>query len=264
MAAWARHNSPESVVATYGLIDHQRAPVREISDTDNGYLNRAELSAKCFVSNALIVHPQERLYKSGDLGENCAHCRIDIGEIEAQLLQQLQMVLAREDELGEQRSVSYVMGDRRSPLKVATDGTLLKLRSAIAGDWETLFEQTYDIKNQTDGPSFVSWNSSYADRTTPEAEVQEWLANTVTGIGTLRPNRVVEIGCGVGLLLWSSNSSRSCASTCRGRCRSTQRRLCWMVLTHLPLTPNGKVDHRKLPAPEFGAYVEPTARAPAG
>jgi len=50
-------------------------------------------------------------------------------------------------------------------------------------------------------PNFVGWNSSYTAEPIPEPQMQEWLATTIARIGAFKPNRVLEIGCGVGLLL---------------------------------------------------------------
>jgi SAM-dependent methyltransferase len=53
-------------------------------------------------------------------------------------------------------------------------------------------------------PTFntIGWNSSYTGRPIPEAEMQEWMESTVERILSLHPRRVLEIGCGTGLLLF--------------------------------------------------------------
>ena len=213
------------------LLDADRQPVPagvvgEIyiggAGVARGYLNRSELTAERFIEDPFGSDPQARLYKSGDLGRLRADgeieylgrndsqvkirgFRIELGEIEAQLLQHPQVksavVLAREDEPGEMRLVAYVVGGRNDSLPAATDSTAEKLRNEMVGSWEALYEQTYGTQGRTVAPSFVGWNSSYTGQPIPEAEMQEWLACTIERIRTLRPRKLLEIGCGVGLLL---------------------------------------------------------------
>ncbi len=97
-----------------------------------GYLGRPSLTAERFVPNPFATTPGERLYRSGDLGrlletpaglELDYHGRIDLqvkirgfrielGEIEASLTEQdvvhEAIVLAREDEPGNQQLVAYL------------------------------------------------------------------------------------------------------------------------------------------------------------
>ncbi len=46
------------------------------------------------------------------------------------------------------------------------------------------------------------WNSSYTGLPIPEQEMREWRDHTVARIKALAPQRVLEIGCGTGLLLF--------------------------------------------------------------
>lgn len=76
--------------------------------------------------------------------------------------------------------------------------------SALGGDplvdrWKKIYEVTYSAGPAA--PSFVGWASSYTRRPMPDAEMQEWLQATVTRIQSLKPHKILEIGCGVGLLV---------------------------------------------------------------
>ena len=95
-----------------------------------GYLNRPELSAERFVPDPYASEADALLYRSGDLGRQLPNGeieyigrrdtqvklrghRIELGEIEAALLKEhgvrQAVVLVREDALGDQRLVAYVV-----------------------------------------------------------------------------------------------------------------------------------------------------------
>jgi ubiquinone/menaquinone biosynthesis C-methylase UbiE len=49
--------------------------------------------------------------------------------------------------------------------------------------------------------NIAGWNSTYTRQPIPAEEMREWVEATVTEILALRPQQVLEIGCGTGLLL---------------------------------------------------------------
>jgi 2-polyprenyl-3-methyl-5-hydroxy-6-metoxy-1,4-benzoquinol methylase len=69
--------------------------------------------------------------------------------------------------------------------------------------WEQVFNETYGQGEIAD-PSFniTGWNSSYTGEAIPAEEMREWVADTVAQIRKLGPRRVLELGCGTGLLLF--------------------------------------------------------------
>jgi amino acid adenylation domain-containing protein len=100
-----------------------------------GYLKRAELTAEKFLPNPYSVEAGGRMYRTGDLGRYLANgnieflgrkdhqvkirgFRVELGEIEAALVEHPKIrqavVLAREDEPGDQRLVAYVVADQES------------------------------------------------------------------------------------------------------------------------------------------------------
>jgi len=187
-----------------------------------GYLKRPELTAQRFVPDRFSADPQGRLYKTGDLarwrqdgvleyvGRNDEQVkvrgyRIELGEIETHLRQHPQVrqaiVLAREDAPGDKRLMAYVVGDRHASLKALSEAAPENLRDEVISEWETLYDETYATEAPITGPSFVGWNSSYTSAAIPEPQMQEWLDNTIERIRSLQPQKVLEIGCGVGLLL---------------------------------------------------------------
>ena len=72
------------------------------------------------------------------------------------------------------------------------------------GQWQTLWSDIYGRSAGTGGdPSLnlAGWISSYTGRPIAEREMREWIDRTVERILALRPRRLLEIGCGMGLLL---------------------------------------------------------------
>jgi thioesterase domain-containing protein/2-polyprenyl-3-methyl-5-hydroxy-6-metoxy-1,4-benzoquinol methylase/acyl carrier protein len=186
-----------------------------------GYLNRPELTAEKFIHNPFSNQPEDRLYRTGDLARylpdgtlqylgrvdhqvKVRGYRIEPGEIEATLKSHPAVrdavVVARQDHAGEPRLVAYMIGettDTNAPSRAA------EWQLEHVASWAKVWTETYgQTKNNAD-PAFntVGWNSSYTGQPIPEGEMREWVERTVERIVELNPDRVLEIGCGSGLLL---------------------------------------------------------------
>jgi amino acid adenylation domain-containing protein len=203
-----------------------------------GYLGRPDLTAERFVPNPFLETKDERrttnddrdtdarsgvrLYRTGDLARfrpdgtlaflgrvdqqiKLRGFRIELGEIAALLAMQPGVrecvVVAREDVPGDTRLVAYVVPQLADP---DSDPQGAAWAAAQVEHWQSLYEETYRQAAPSPDATFniIGWNSSYTDQPIPADEMREWVEQTVVRIQALRPQRVLEIGCGSGLLLF--------------------------------------------------------------
>ncbi|MEU1130958.1 amino acid adenylation domain-containing protein [Streptomyces sp. NPDC005900] len=188
-----------------------------------GYHNRPELTEERFVPDPFGA-PGERLYKTGDLARllpdgaieyrgradfqvKVRGIRIEPGEVEAALTRHPGVldaaVVTREDprEAGHKQLCAYVVPDT-APAAHAPGDDEDPMAERVA-EWAEVFDQAYARGTGAREADFniVSWNSSYTGEPLPAEEMREWVDGTVERILALRPRRVLEIGCGTGLLL---------------------------------------------------------------
>ncbi|WP_373536610.1 amino acid adenylation domain-containing protein [Microcoleus sp.] len=189
-----------------------------------GYLNRPDLTAQSFISNPFKPNSGERIYKTGDLVRYRGDCnleflgrideqvkirgfRIELGEIETVLTQhpavQQTAATTSEDAEGNKRLVAYVA--LNAEYSVAREKKqIMQLQDEQVLQWQMLYNETYDRPAVDSDPTFniVGWNSSYTNRPIPAEQVRDWANNQAAQILALQPVRVLEIGCGTGLLLF--------------------------------------------------------------
>lgn len=185
-----------------------------------GYLRRAGLTAQRFLPDP-FGNSGARLYRTGDVARwsttgdlqyvgrsdnqvKVRGYRIELDEIEARLREQPQVrdarVLLRGS--GEQRKlVGYVVPERASQPVGQFASSPGPQAAPLPGQWRSVFDETYAREGAVHAPSFAGWTSSYTDQPIPLDEMRQWLAGTVRRIRALQPQAVLEIGCGVGLLV---------------------------------------------------------------
>ena len=186
-----------------------------------GYLKQPGLSAERFVADPYGA-PGSRMYRTGDLARYRAGgllkflgrtdqqlkirgFRIEPAEVENALGQHDLVrecaVLEREDQPGERRVVAYVVARAET-----NSGFVRTLEDQLISQWQVAWdERAYSVRGEHLNDStfnIAGWNSSYTGEAIPEREMREWLDHTVAQILDLRPSRVLEIGCGSGMLLF--------------------------------------------------------------
>ncbi|WP_353736752.1 class I SAM-dependent methyltransferase, partial [Moorena sp. SIO2C4] len=104
------------------------------------------------------------------------------------------MVLAREDNQ-DKRLVAYLVPGQSESAPVETEQVQ---------QWEKVWDEAYSKPSDDWEAGFHlgGWYDSYTGKNLPEEQVREWVDHTVERILSLHPKRILEIGCGTGLLLF--------------------------------------------------------------
>ena len=185
-----------------------------------GYFNRPDLTAEKFIPNPFGDLAQTRLYKTGDRARflpdgniefldridnqvKLRGFRIEPGEIEAVLRQhggvKEAVVAASEDASGEKLLAAYILPN---PDYHGSEDE--QWQSEQVSQWQMAWDDIYDQASPHPDPAFniVGWNSSYTGEPIAAIEMREWIDNTAERILSLQPSRVLEIGCGTGMVLF--------------------------------------------------------------
>ncbi|UEM07014.1 amino acid adenylation domain-containing protein (plasmid) [Skermanella rosea] len=181
-----------------------------------GYLNRPELTAERFV---LDPAGGGLLYRSGDLARvtpagdleyrgradaqvKLRGFRIELGEIHA--------VLSDHPAVGDVAVVPRGEGDAKRLVAyvVPRPGADGEAGGEAGGEaeadegWRAAFDMIYGGDGEAQDFDISGWNDSYTNAPIPAAEMRAWLDETLDRLRALATRRVLEIGCGTGMILF--------------------------------------------------------------
>ena len=182
-----------------------------------GYLGRPDLTAERFIDDPFLAG--NRLYRTGDLARFRDDGRIDyIGRIDQQVkvngyrieLGEIETVLGRHPAVKE--AVVAVkegaMGAELVGYVVASGASDAAAGGAqVVGDWQRRWDDAYTQRAGAAGMPARFDTSGWLSSTTGEpiaaVQMREWLDHTVARVLALKPRRVLEIGCGTGMVLYA-------------------------------------------------------------
>ncbi len=190
-----------------------------------GYLGQPRWTAVNFVPNRYGAQPGKRSYRTGDLVaqtvDGALHFlqridrqikvrgfRIELGEIEASL-EQLPSVYRAIAVVSDHPHTSdslavYVVPNAHDRETSAVEAQWQRQHvEQWRGVWNQIYSASEPGMTETVDSTFdlAGWVSSYTGNAISEPEMREWVDHTVDRILALKPRRILEIGCGTGLLL---------------------------------------------------------------
>lgn len=181
-----------------------------------GYLNRPALTAEQFIENPFEGTPT--LYRTGDRAQYRTDGTIEfLGRVDDQIkirgfrveLGEIAATVQRHPAIRE--AVVVTSGEPSSEMRLIAyfslhsqyvQTILPSLQSQHLHHWQTLYNQTYHSPLSTPQFNTTGWKSSYTGDPIPLEQMREWVSDRVQQILALQPKRVLEIGCGTGLLLF--------------------------------------------------------------
>lgn len=196
-----------------------------------GYLGLPELTAEKFVPDPFASNPsgtRTRMYATGDLGRwnqdgfieivgrgdnqiKLRGFRIEPGEIAA-AMEQLPEVKAaavlawgeEQDQGAGKRLVGYFVAENDAMRETAAATEEARnLEQTHIDSWRKLFDQSHQQAGLVLAPEddFSGWQSVISGDLIPLNLMREWADQSAARIRRLQPNRILEIGCGTGLIL---------------------------------------------------------------
>jgi SAM-dependent methyltransferase len=188
-----------------------------------GYRRQPALTAERYLPDPFSETAGARLYRTGDwarwrddgrlefLGRRDEQIklrghRIELGEIEGTLRRHPSVreaaVALKPAGDGDLRLVGYVVPDQEPDGSRRWRGEPACEAEQVRA-WQDVFDDAYGSSATHDDLAFnlIGWSSSYDGRSLPDGDMREWVEETCRRIRALGARRVLEVGCGSGLLL---------------------------------------------------------------
>lgn len=184
-----------------------------------GYYKRDDLTAEKFIPNPFSKYVGARMYRTGDIVKllpdgninfigradnqvKVRGLRIELGEIEKVIQSHPSVkdnVVINLEDGNDVRIVSYIVRDVNY-----RELDVMEESKEQVTQWESIFDNAYNKEETIQDFSLntISWNSSYTGEKLGIPEMEEWLADSVDLIKSFKPRRVLEVGCGTGMILF--------------------------------------------------------------
>lgn len=183
------------------------------------YLNREELCKERFIKNPFGIEDNDILYRTGDLAKineagdlvymgridnqiKIRGFRIELGEIAAAAKSFPQVEDAFITDVkapsGDKNIVAFIVKKELNKQEKEEH-----INNETVDKWEMIFNTYYEENSSIEDKSLniTGWNSSYDNGQIPLIEMNSWVKETVDEIKSLHCKKILEIGCGSGMLL---------------------------------------------------------------
>lgn len=186
-----------------------------------GYLGNDELTKKKFIRYIDVDNNNEiSLYQTGDLVRvlpdgnfvflgrkdyqvKLGGYRVELEEVD-RLLENHDHVkqactVCKTSKAGDSILVSY------AELTTLNTSSQNNINERNVHRWQQIFTEglDYQSEEQEYGFNITGWNSHYTNMPLSHTEMREWLHHTIMRIKSLKPESVLEIGCGTGMVLFN-------------------------------------------------------------
>ena len=180
------------------------------------YLNQKELTNSSFIYHSFAKNKTIRLYKTGDLVKRLPNGNLAyLGRIDNQVkingirieLEEIEHCIKENPNVAQAVVIANTNNRSKHLLAFITKRSDIPNEEGMwnkqVKQWQQAFQHTYQ-RNITNPicQDTVGWNSSFTDKPIADIEMKEWLDNTIKQILAFRPKRVLEIGCGTGMILF--------------------------------------------------------------
>lgn len=192
-----------------------------------GYLGHPRMTAARFVPDPFSGQLGARMYGTGDQARRLSDgnlyymgrldqqvkvrgFRVELGEIDACMTDHpnVKDALTVVEQLDERdkRLVAYFVAGSEPSLHSGTrqDDEGEDLERLVIDQWKAVWDSAFDGPPPYGDPAFNTsgWTDSYTGLPFSRDEMEEWVSESVRQVAGLSPSRILEIGCGTGLLLF--------------------------------------------------------------
>ncbi len=183
-----------------------------------GILGDPATTARRFVPDPFSPTPGARMYRTGDAGRVCAGARLTFaGRIDDQVkvrgvrieLPEIEAVLRQHPGVHDAAAISREINgvaELAAFVETSLEDAIPSDSDALAREqvhhWRTVYDAAHESGDPPSRFDTRGWNSSFTGNPYEPSSMRAWLDGIVSLLRGLEPRRVLEIGCGTGLVLF--------------------------------------------------------------